>query len=96
MDKSEFIGFYKLLIASNSYAPSNIGHAIISSYIEDEGNDYHKAHSTEFISIISMLPRYYEYYLKWALDYYVNKYSLVIITQEDPNAIHSTKVITIY
>ena len=43
MDKSEFIGFYKLLIASNSYAPSNIGHAIISSYIEDEGNDYHKA-----------------------------------------------------
>lgn len=96
MDKAEFIGFYKTLVKANSFVPSNIGHAIISSYIEDEGTDYHKTHSTEFLSIISMSPWLYEHCLKWVLDYYSNKYSVVVITQEDPNAIQGTKVITIY
>lgn len=96
MDKNEFITFYKLLAMANSYAPSNAGHVIISNYIEDEGNDYHKIHSTEFLNMISMLPGYYRHCLKWAIDYYVNKYSVVIITKEDPNAMQNTKVITIY
>lgn len=95
MDRDEFIGFYKLLLQGYMYTPSNAGGAIISSYITDEGNDYQKTHNTEFLSILSMLPGYYKHCLRWAIDYYINKYSVVVITKEDPNS-NSTQVITIY
>ena len=96
MDRDKFIGFYKLILMHGGYIPSNAGHAIITSYIEDEGNEYHKEHITEFLSVISLISRHYRHCLKWALDYYSNKYSVVIITQEDPNAMKGAKVITIY
>ena len=95
MDKKEFIRCYKdtLLFTPSS---THSGVEIIKNYIAEEGNDYHKIHLNDFLGLLN-IPPLYTHCLQWAIDYFVNKYSVVIITDEDPNVpMKHAKVITIY
>lgn len=91
MDKETFIAHYKGVLGGTSD-----GVEIIRNYIMDEGNSYHKEHITDFLKLL-YIPPLYKHCLQRAIEYYVVKFSIVVVTKQDPNtSMPNTEVVTIY
>ena len=94
MDKEFFISCYKKVLLSDVIESKTHGLAIITSYIQEKGTDFHREHISEFIPLLQV-PPVYKHCLQWAIDYYVSKFSVVIISLSDPNSIQE-HIISIY
>lgn len=94
MDKELFISCYKKVLSGNLIESKTNGLGIITAYIQEKGTDFHREHISEFIPLLQM-PPVYKHCLQWAIDYYVSKYSVVIISLLDPNSTQE-HIISIY
>ena len=94
MDRELFISCYKKVLLSDFIESNTNGLAIITSYIQEKGTDFHREHISEFIPLLQST-LVYKYCLQWAIDYYVSKYSDVIISLSDPNSTQE-HIISIY
>lgn len=94
MDKELFISCYKKILSGNLIESKTYGLGIITAYIQEKGTDFHREHISEFIPLLQM-PPVYKHCLQWVIDYYVSKYSVVIISLSDPNSTQE-HIISIY
>ena len=97
MDKPTFVEYYKHIL-KDTLSDQRYGLEIVSAYIMDEGNDYQKTHVKDFLNLM-YIPPLYAHCLQRAIDYYVDKFSVVVVTAKpDPyvSSMNSEKVVTIY
>lgn len=94
MDKEEFLSLYRRVL-NYGWQATDFGVVLLRTYIEEQGTEKHNQYKEEFIAIIAAIPPLYKHCLAHVIDYYVNKFSVVKLIKNDPNAQGET-IILVY